>query len=204
MKVSESDYWDHMAEKKTFHKISDNIWKRAAVAQRALKIDWYGRNVLEIGVGFGTIAVVLKLIYLENFRYVGTEVSPLFCAKAKEFYDLDLVNTDILGLPSVEGGYQRVLALDSLEHVSLEDREPGYRRLAEVIGPDCTMVINMPFEETQHDLEFDHPFDVDDLTRICGITGFRVASFEEYIVFLSHNNSRRRYGWAVLKRGNGG
>ena len=208
MRDTEKAYWDEVADKRTgggrMKYISDNSFKRAAIVSRILRHEWYKRSILEIGVGFASVVGVLRIVYLDNFTYFGTDVSPIFCEKAKDFFDVDVLNTDILALPNIEGGFHRVIALDSLEHVRPEDRDEGYLGIKRALAPDATMFINMPFEETQHNLEFDHLFTTSDIDRICTLTGLRLVSFEEYQVKIETNRTVRRYGWAVLKRGNGG
>ncbi len=203
MRQAESDYWDVQADKR-FKYVSDNSWKRAAIVHRLLTVEWVDKRILEIGVGFASVAAVLRIIFLDNFKYIGTDVSPIFCQKAKDFFDVDVVNTDIINLPVTENGFNRIIALDSLEHVKPEDRPEGYRRLGFVMAPDATMFINMPLEETHHDLEFDYPFGNNDLVQIAEASNSRIVKYEEYMVYMSRNDTYRRYGWAVIQKGNGG
>lgn len=203
MRQAESDYWDVQADKRLKY-ISDNVWKRAAILHRLFTVEWVDKRILEIGVGFASVAAVMRVVYLDNFKYIGTDVSPMFCKKAKDFFDVDVVNTDLINLPVTDGGFNRIIALDSLEHVKPEDRPEGYRRLGVVMAPDATLFINMPMEETQHDLEFDHPFGYNDLIQISDACKARITKYEEYTIHLTRNDTYRKYGWAVIQRGNGG
>jgi 2-polyprenyl-3-methyl-5-hydroxy-6-metoxy-1,4-benzoquinol methylase len=204
MRELESLYWDEQAEKRTVKAISDNIWKRAAIAHRLYAFDWFERRILEIGVGFGSIAATLRLIYLDHINYIGTDVSPIFCKKSREFFNLDVVNTDVTNLPETEGGFNRVIALDTLEHVHPDDRNAGYQCINKVMAEDATMFINMPFTETQHDLDFDHPLMLSDINRLCDLANLEMVTFERYTVYIPNRDEHRPYGWIVLKRGNGG
>lgn len=204
MRELESKYWDEKADKRVVRSISDNIWKRSAIAHRIYAHKWSDSRVLEIGVGFGSIVATMRIIFLDNFKYVGTDVSPIFCQKCKDYFSIDLINTDVLGVPEIEGGYTRIIALDTLEHVHPDDRDEGYRRIGHVAAPNVTMFINIPLEETRHDREFDHPFGLSDVNRLCELASMRLTNYEEYTITIPFNGSVRAYGWTILKRGDGG
>jgi cyclopropane fatty-acyl-phospholipid synthase-like methyltransferase len=193
MRADEVAYWDKVASTR------DNVWKRRAIAHRMFEKEWIGKRVLEIGTGHGTVAAALHVIHLGNFKYVGTDVSPKYCQMNKENFDINVVNTDILDLPRVEGGFTRVIALDSLEHVSLEDREAGYKAIGDRLADEADMIINMPLSPTKHDLKFDHKFDFEDISNLCRLADMRLTKYEEYGVDVP--SGRLHYGWVELKRG---
>jgi SAM-dependent methyltransferase len=194
----ESEYWDKEAKEKGD---KDNVWKRVAIIKRLFEIDWIDQRVLEIGVGAGMVAGVLKYVFLNNFKYRGTDVSPEYCERAKKFLMLDMYNTDILNLPKIEGGFTKVIALDSLEHIRPEERDQGYRNIGERLAPDSLMVINMPLNESYHDERYDHPFTQKDILRLAELAEMELKSFEIYTVYPF--GAPAHYGWAVLQRGLG-
>lgn len=202
MRQDESEYWDKMADMRIIDgQIRDNIWKRAAIVHRLFRLDWCRHRVLEIGVGFGVAAAAMKLVYLNSLEYTGTDVSEKFCDRAKKYFELNVVHTDILNLPEIEEGFTRIIALDSLEHVRPEDREFGYENIGKVSAANSIMVINMPLNESYHDEKYDHPFGIKDIERLCSISGFEMVSFEKYMV--SPPSGPAFYGWAILKKGKG-
>jgi cyclopropane fatty-acyl-phospholipid synthase-like methyltransferase len=198
MRQEEWEYWDKEAKDK---ETRDNVWKRAAIIQRIFKLEWLYHRILEIGTGGGTIAGVLHYIYLNNIEYRGTDVSKVYCERAREFLKLNMTHTDILNLPTIKDGFTRVIALDSLEHINPEDRDQGYKHLGDVLAEDCTMVINMPMNETGHDLRFDHDFSAKDIVRLGELARMELASFDVYSIDVP--SGKAHYGWAVLQRGLG-
>lgn len=202
MNPAECDYWDKVAVyRKRKGYITDNVWKRGAIISRLFKLNWYKQRILEIGVGYGTAAAALKVIFLDTFKYVGTDVSKEYCEWGKKFFGLNMVNTDILDLPKIEGGFTRVIALDTLEHVKPEERDQGYKNIGEVMAENAQMVINMPMNPTLHIQKFDHPFGVQDIVRLCELAKMEMMSFETYRV--NATAGPLFYGWAVLQRGDG-
>jgi len=200
MRDSESAYWDSEAKIK-LEKSRDNVWKRAAIASRIFSIPWHNARVLEIGAGQAAIAAALKFIYLNNLKYVGTDVSKMYCDYCKERLGMNMIHTDILALPKIDGGFTRVIALDSLEHIRPEDREQGYKNIGNVIAEDATMVINMPLNESYHDPQFDYMFGVNDVARLCELAKMEVVSWETYNI--NAPSGKAFYGWIVLQKGLG-
>jgi SAM-dependent methyltransferase len=208
MRQELSDYWDKVANKRfEGNYMSDNIWKRAAIVSRIFSIDWDKKRVLEIGAGYGTIAYCLGVVYLRRLQYIGTEVSPVFCEKANELFNLNIVNTDIMDLPTIDNGFNRVIALDSLEHIRPEEREKGFSNIGRVMADDATMVINMPLNPSSHDKEFDFGFGLSDIDLLCRVAYLKLFTYEDYKVVIHNEKARRdvvlNYGWVVLRRGNG-
>jgi len=198
MRADESAYWDKEADNRAVENIRDNVWKRQEIMARLYKENWTGERVLEIGVGTATAAAALQLTCLAVWDYVGTDVSKTFCEWAAKRFKLNVFHTDILELPPIEGGYTRVICLDSLEHVKPEDRGQGYANIGSLLAPHAKMLINMPLEETSHDLQYDFPFDLRDIQHICDETGLRLISYEEYEAVLP--KMKRKYGWVVLEK----
>jgi SAM-dependent methyltransferase len=211
VREDEIQYWDYVANSRSENNyISDNLWKRQAIIHRIFSMNWYKKRILEIGVGFGTIAHIINISCLGKLKYIGTDVSPVYCAKAKYIFNVDLINTDILNLPTIEGGFDRVIALDSLEHVRPEDREQGYKNIGDVMSENATMIINIPLNKSEHVDDFDFPFGIIDINILCSLTGMYLESYEDYGVTVPFKSKAGvcgekvfRYGWTVLKRGKG-
>ena len=163
---SEIAYWDGVADKivRGNSIIKDNIWKRRHQLQRLLEYGWIDENVLEIGVGTGIVAGALKLIALNNMKYIGTELSEKFRECTKASFHLDTVKADVRELPGT--GYSRIIALDSLEHVRPEHRAEGYSRIASVAAKDALLFIHYSKSLSLHDKEFDHPFGLPDIVAL--------------------------------------
>lgn len=197
----ESGYWDSEA-RQTFRggKLHDNTWKREKIVHRLLKDSWIDETVLEIGIGSGVAASVLSLLGLNPRRYIATDVSEVFVSHAKEVLELKAIQADLLHLPRCEGGFTRVIALDSLEHVRPEDRMTGFKDLGGILAPHARIYINMPLSETRHDLKFDHPFGLEDLALLEINAGVRLESYERYSVQVPKLDKPIEYGFAVLDR----
>jgi SAM-dependent methyltransferase len=191
----ESAYWDAQAHERAVLRQRDNIWKRERICERLFRESWIDERVLEIGTGLGTAAAAVQAAILGKWVYTGTDVSATFCQQAKKYFGFHVEHTDILALPRTEGGWTRVWAFDSLEHIRPEDRELGWDELAEVMAPECRITINMPLDDnSQHDKRFDHPFGLGDLERIMDHTGCDLRLYEPYSVRGLH------YAWVVLGR----
>ena len=193
MRPAECAYWDKESTNNR-----DNVWKRKVIAHKILEHEWVNHRVLEIGVGMATIAAALKVIHIGNMKYIGTDVSANYCKKAIESFALNVVQADVLSLPKVDGGFTRVIALDSLEHVRPEDREEGYKAIGERMSDDALMLINMPLNVSYHEPEFDHPFDFEDITALCNLADLEMTKYEKYGVDVP--DGRLYYGWVELRR----
>ena len=197
MREDEVLYWEEVASGRT-RNITDNIWKRQEIVRRMLKIPWYKTNILEIGVGIGNAIAAIQCITLGNFKYIGTDLSSTFCKNLKRMWGLNAVQTDILTLPP--GKFDRVIALDSLEHVKPEDRVQGYLQIKDRLAEHATMLINMPLSETQHDLRYDHSFTMEDIQEICMVTGLHVDYAERYSIYIPTSARTINYRWVVLQK----
>lgn len=177
----EVSYWEAQArERVDAHGIlCDTMSKRPHQLRRLLAYDWIDQRVLEIGTGNGIVAGLLKGAVQGCWSYTGTELAPGFIASARRMFDLEVVQADVTELPACAGGYTRILALDSLEHVAHADRQRGYRRIAEVAAPGCLLFIHLSRSETRHDSRFDHPFGLQDIDILEG-HGFVLNSYERY------------------------
>lgn|SRR5574341_72087 len=196
MRPTEVEYWDKIAEQvcrpgeKGFY---DNWLKRRIIGQFLLKSEWSGKKVLEIGVGCGATAALLALACGRNWEYIGTDLSPKFADAVKSIFNLKVVQADVLNLP--DGKFDRIVALDSLEHVRPEDRPQGYRNIAERMADDGMLFINMPYNRSLHKEEFDHGIDLRDLAMLEDV-GVKLCKYELYQV--QYADYLRTYGFAVL------
>lgn len=176
---TEVEYWHDVSKSLVDGNqlLKDNIWKRPEQIHRLLKYPWIDKRVLEIGVGTAVIAGCMKHVLLGNWQYVGTELGKGFREHAKALYDLDVLEADVRELP--DGQFERIIALDSLEHVRPEHREAGYRRMAYVAAPGCLLFIHYSRSVSLHEKEFDHPFGLGDLMALEKV-GFVLNSYERY------------------------
>lgn len=162
MREREIEYWNAVANKVFKNgKIRDSFQKRELINKFLCGVTWYNERVLEIGVGVGVNANALSMACGKHWDYTGVEMSPRFIEIAKKYFDLNVVQGDILSLP--EGKFTRVIALDSLEHVRKEDRKEGFKAIVDRMAEDAYLLINMPCHRSSHDEEFDHGFDLRDL-----------------------------------------
>jgi ubiquinone/menaquinone biosynthesis C-methylase UbiE len=200
----ESSYWNSIAEGIGMDRgrTADNIYKRQLIVGKLLlACDWANQRVLEIGVGAGQAAMTINVMMLGRWKFTGTELSELFFLNARDNCRLNMVRTDVTNLPGNDGEYTRVMCLDSLEHVHPEDRDAGYKEIARVTAKGGFLLINMPLSRDQfHDIEFDHPFGMNDLHKIeqCG---FRMISFDRYVPRGSNTGTEPRpSGFVVMER----
>ena len=175
----EVDYWNGIAQKCVHPTglIADNVWKRPEQIKRLLSHDWIDQKVLEIGTGNGMVAGALKVIVQGHWKYVGTELSSHFRNAVGAMFQLDTVSADVSELPGE--GYTRIIAFDSLEHVSPQQREAGYKRIYDVAAKDALLFLHFSYGVSAHDKAFDHPFGLEDLVRI-EKAGFTMMSYERY------------------------
>lgn len=201
MRRAEVDYWDKMAKERIFTDggILDNPIKRVPMVRAMLAYPWAGTKVLEIGIGAGLTAGALKFLTAGTMKYLGTDLSPAFVANAPRF-GLKAVQADVTKLPGENGEYDRVIALDSLEHVRPEDREAGYAEISRVMAPRGLLFINIPLSESHHVDEFDHGFGLDDLVRIAD-AGLSLEKYDTYeTIYLGDVSKRRKYAMAVMQK----
>lgn len=195
----ETEYWEQVAGKSVFldkGMVNDNSWKRPHQLSRILKYDLLEQKVLEIGCGNAIIASALKLVTGGHWQYVATELAPLFRKLAKRL-GIDTIEADVRELPSVEGGFTRIIAFDSLEHVRPEHREQGYRKIYEVCAKGGLLFIHYSYAVSYHDKEFDHPFGVDDLVKL-EQAGFTLLTYERYIC--DHPKEKIPYAFVVMQK----
>lgn len=190
MNEAESKYWDRIAES-----LTDNVWKRAEIVKRLLSLDLYDKDVLEIGTGLGTAAGALNVVLIGRWRYKGTDISKKNCELVRNAFRLETVQTGITDLPFPDASFDVVFALDTLEHVRPEERMKGYSEIDRVLKPSGTVAINIPLEETQHDLDFDHGFLPNDLYAIWSVCKLSPETYETYAAKLP--DEVRYYAWAV-------
>lgn len=197
MRQAESDYWDSVCRDTHFEggAIGDNWLKRMALMSFFSKYNWMQERVLEIGAGSAVSAGILKIAVGGMWSYLGTDLSPEFCAAAHSSWRLKVVQADVLSMP--EGKFSRVLALDSLEHVRPEDRPDGYDNIVDRMDKKAVMFINIPLTESQHDGEFDHGFDLTDLHALQK-RGLRLEKYDTYACHYA--GTRRDYAMAILSK----
>ena len=196
MREGEPEYWDGIAEKMAPKEgaIYDNWLKRRILGQFLLKCEWSGSKVLEIGVGCGATAALLGLACGKQWEYTGTDVSAKFANIASRFA-LNVIQTDVLNLP--EGEFDRIIALDSLEHVHPDDRVRGYCEIAKRLSKGGLLFINMPHDRSLHDLQFDHGIGLKDIMMLEG-EGLMLTKYDHYEI--QYQNYRRGYDFVVMTK----
>ena len=178
MNERESAYWDVVAKQIMEGGLLHDNWKKREFLNGFLsQFSWRGQSVLEIGVGAGVSAAVLTLAAGGGLKYVGTEMSDKFVEVAKQHFRLNVVKGDILSLP--DGPFTRIIALDSLEHVRLEDRPEGFKAIVDRLDDGGLLLINTPCHRSSHKEEFDHGFDLRDLALFEDL-GLRLKKYELY------------------------
>jgi SAM-dependent methyltransferase len=195
----ETDYWEAVASKCVDLEksvVADNSWKRCHQISRLLKFDFIEHKVLEIGCGNAIVGATLKLVTGGHWQYVATELAPLFRKAAKRF-GLDAIEADVRELPSTEGGFTRIIAFDSLEHVRPEHREEGYKKMYEVAADGALLFLHFSYAVSYHDKEFDHPYGVEDLVNL-EKAGFTLQTYERYIC--DHPKEQIPYAFVVMKK----
>ena len=200
MRDSESNYWDKEANGRLSGNgsISDNIWKRQYLVANLLNAGMIDQRILEIGIGTATAIGAIQLAILGKFKYIGTDVSKKFVEHGKK-WDLDVRHTDILNLPDINGGFTRVICLDTLEHVKPEDRQAGYQEINRVLAKHSKILLNVPVEETRHNLEFDHHFDIIDILQLAQTCNMSLKKYNPYVADLP-KDIKMRYIWVELER----
>lgn len=198
MRQAESEYWDKQASTH-LPKLTDNVQKRGALVEKLLKHgDLFKQRILEVGVGLGTAMAALQIVFLRNFNYAATDVSEVYTNLAKKRIGDQAFHTDICHLPETDGGFTRIIFLDSLEHVSPEDRAEGFKEVEKVMAEHCKILINLPCDEGSHDKEFDHPFDIHEIIQLADATKTEVVYLEKYQVMC--NTGLINYKWVILER----
>lgn len=199
MKPFGAEYWDNVARTALAGGfILDNQHKRELILAHLMRESWIGQRVLEIGVGTGVTAAALTVTSLNYRRYVGTDCSAEFCRCAQENFNLSVVHTDVRSLPRIDGGFTRVIALDSLEHVPPEHRAQGYAEIGAAMAPNAKMLVNMPLGHSYHSDDFDFPFGLDDILALMRTAGLELRLYEEYGTLIK--NKPWRAAWVVLER----
>lgn len=194
---TEVDYWHEVSTKFVDgnNLLKENLWKRWEQFPRLMKYDWMDKRVLEIGVGTGAVAGMLQLALMGNWEYIGTELGKGFRDFAKNVYHLKVIEADVRELP--DGPFDRIIALDSLEHVRPEHREIGYKRIAQIAAPGCLLFIHLSRSQSLHDPEFDHPFGLQDLSSLESV-GFVLNSYERYPCLVQGKNLD--YAFVVMQK----
>jgi len=177
-------FWDKQARRKfafpgAKKKIIDNIWKRQAIVKRLLAYDLYNKSILEIGVGPGTTFAAIKLILLNRFDYIGTDVSKEYTNFVKEKFKMRVVQTDITNLPGSSQSYDYVVALDVLAHVDPKYRLIGFTEIKRVLKNKGHVILNIT--KTKPDPSaFDWGFSSEDLETLMSVCDLTIERLEPY------------------------
>jgi len=198
MRDPEVAYWNNNFKMMKENLVADNIWKRQQILIKLLAHDFIDKKVLEIGVGFGSIAFILKRLFLDKIRYIGTDVSTTACNFLHHNCGVEMVHADITNLPRIQpDGFDFIIALDVLEHINPEDRELGYNGMHDTLSQNGKVLINNPLDESGHDNNFDYGLDDNGIKDMC-LNRFEIDIKEPYSVMA--NKTLRNYEWIEMRK----
>lgn len=110
-------------------------WKSKGAAHQRFRqfwaeIDFDGKNVLDVGCGFGEMGNFLTKRY-KNVRYKGVDIMPEFVENGKKIYpQLDLETVDYFGRPSPER-YDTIICSGALNsNLGTEEENSEFRKNA--------------------------------------------------------------------------
>lgn len=187
--MEEVEYWDSVAVQ-----AKDNFNKRKKLLRYLLNYDFEDTEVLEIGTGLGTTATLLMFATGGTFKYIGTDISPKFCAYAKRM-GLNMVNARSDNLPFTEKQFDSIFAFDVLEHISHKDRPSVFTELSRVLKRGGTVFINNPLSESKHDKNFDFGFSQSEIGKLS-----ETLEAEIYEVKTYQGKGNYWYQFIVLRR----
>ena len=95
-------------------------------------------KILDIGAAGGTFLSVAKI---KGWDIYGTDISNKCVNKAKEFYGIDLFETEVEGIK--EGGFDAIVLWNTLEHLYFPLRE--MKHLKSLLKDDGVFLIKIPF-----------------------------------------------------------
>lgn len=198
LRAREIEYWGSVArDSKLKNGFQDNIWKRQALIRRLLDYNWISETTLEIGVGGGLTMACINLLTLGRMSYLGTDLAPEFCEYVSARWKLQMAMCDVRNIPAESEQFSRIVAFDTFEHVRPEDRDAGYAEIKRLLAPEGLVILNIPCNETLHDLEFDHGFTGTDADRLCEVAGLKIIRWEPYEV--TTPGGRIEYIFAVMQ-----
>lgn len=178
--LKEQEYWNSVDRQVVDDSgyLTDNFDKRRAMLEQLYKFSFVGQRVLEIGVGNGLTAHMVRSVNIP-MKYAGIDVSDKFAATAKKMFHLDVKVADAAELPFPDNSFDSIWCFDSLEHIAPHKREQMYKEFDRVLKKEARyFFINNPLDEhtSGHDKDFDFGFEEKDLGRLCEVTGTRIYS----------------------------
>ena len=192
----EAIYWDTIASLQR-----DNTSKRQVITKRLLSLDLIGKSIIEIGCGLGSAFGGISIPLGRRFKYLGTDVSPLFVEMAKKYWILNTIQADVTEIPVEDASFDICVALDTLEHVHPTEREAGYKEISRILKPKAQVVLNIPLEESLHMLEFEHGFTLNDMLQLITVCDMELVLWEKYQVYIHKSKGYYNYIWAIAERG---
>lgn len=203
----EALYWDTSAEyllDKEGKALSDNWFKRRKLVKLLLEYDFTGKNVLEIGCGFGFTASTLLNLHGGEFTYRGTDISNVFLEHAKRVFSLKttLARADVL--PFKDDSFDVCFAFDVLEHIHPDDQGKTATELDRVLKPTSKIFINNPHKDNPngHAEEVEHGLDIWDIAGLATTLRMNVERIEPYTIEFG-KFGQYRYQLVVLDRDDG-
>lgn len=158
--MTDIEYWNKVAKNCSSMEnksITDNFKKRQVMLRELLAYDFDDESILEIGVGAGVIAGIIKILY-PKVKYKATDLSDYFVATAKKFFNVDAIQARITELPFSDKSFSNIFLFDVLEHIKKDELEKAYSEIDRVLADKGVVFVNNPLSPTHHDLNFDFPY----------------------------------------------
>ena len=198
-------YWDSIAESvnpENTMGIKDNWWKRQCLVKHLLDYSFEARHILEIGCGAAITAGIMSILHGGMFHYVGTDISPKFCAIAKRFWKFEIIASTIQDLKFKPGTFDCLWAFDVLEHISFDQRLGCYEVLSRIMKEKARVFINNPDEKNPngHDMDFEFGMADDDIAAMAKIMEMKIERITPYAIYDKRKN-KRQYQFIVMSRG---
>lgn len=176
------EYWDKQAGYQV-----DNLLKRRRLVRVLLKYDMSNTKILEIGTGLGITATAIKFLYGDRIKYVGTDISPKFCAFARNMGH-EIYQTEATNLPFDNNSFDIFFAFDVLEHIPYKDRDSVFDEINRVLDENAMIFINNPHPNNPngHNKAYDFTFDENDIANLCKRTKCIIREIVRYDGHPSH------------------
>lgn len=152
---SDSAYWDSVAHFKDENNpdircIHHNAQKCRVLVPEILKHNMHKKMVLEIGAGSGVVASVISRVYMNEIKYLGTDISENFLATAQKLMGLKVTKARSTELPVGDGKADFVFMFDVFEHIHPDERVKTAQEIGRVLKKGGILIMNSPMLESKH------------------------------------------------------
>ena len=198
------EYWNEVASSDEPHDprctyIRSNPSKSRIVMRELLRHEYNHKRILEIGVGCGTIAAAINLIYVGNVKYVGIDISEAFINVATRIFRLNVKNARSTNIPFEDGLFDYVWMFDVFEHILPEERERTGKEIGRVLKKGGMLIMNSPVMPTLHDEGFDFGIvksDIDGLMKNAAIS----REYMNIIHYMAKDDPMRAYVYEEFRK----